>query len=55
MDSTDSSNLPSPDDARDDAPEFRFQDNHHNQFVLEKLNTLRKNRQFCDLVLQVSP
>ena len=32
---------------------FIYEDNDHNNFLIEKLNTLRKNKQFCDVILQV--
>lgn len=33
---------------------FVYEDADHNNYLLEKLNTLRKNKQFCDVILQVS-
>lgn len=38
-----------------DRPEtFVYEDADHNNFLLEKLNTLRKNKQFTDVILLVS-
>jgi len=32
---------------------FIYEDSDHHNYLLEKLNTLRKNKQFCDVILQV--
>lgn len=32
---------------------FVFEDQDHYNFLLDKLNTLRKSKQFCDVILQV--
>lgn len=36
-----------------DQDNFVYEDKDHNNFLLEKLNTLRKNKQFCDVILQI--
>ena len=33
---------------------FVYEDPDHFNFLLDKLNTLRKSKQFCDVILQVS-
>lgn len=40
-------------DAENRPETFVYEDKDHNSFLLEKLNTLRQNRQFCDVILQV--
>ena len=32
---------------------FVYEDPDHYSFLLDKLNTLRKSKQFCDVILQV--
>lgn len=40
-------------DAENRQETFVYEDKDHHSFLLEKLNTLRQNRQFCDVILQV--
>lgn len=40
-------------DAENRPETFVYEDKDHHSFLLEKLNTLRQNRQFCDVILQV--
>ena len=39
---------------RDETTHFIYHDKDHYNLLLEKLNTLRKNKKFCDVILQVT-